>query len=113
MATSDLIEALQALSKERHIDELYLIERLEASLSKSYQHILDLDNDCHVTIDRKTGKIYVYEMVPVGEPDEETGEYSEFEEVDVTPSDVSRTAAQNAKSVISQLVREAGRRAIY
>ena len=113
MATSDLIEALQALSKERHIDELYLIERLEASLAKSYQHILDLDNDCHVTIDRKTGKIYVYEMVPVGEPDEETGEYSEFEEVDVTPNDVSRTAAQNAKSVISQLVREAGRRAIY
>ena len=113
MASSDLIEALQALAKERHIDELYLIERLEASLAKSYQHILMLDNDCHVTIDRHTGKIYVYELVPVGEPDEETGEYSEFEEVDVTPKDVSRTAAQNAKSVISQLVREAGRRAIY
>ena len=110
---SELIDALQALARERHIDELYLIERLEASLAKSYQHILYLDNDCHVTIDRQTGKIYVYELVPVGEPDEETGEYTEFEEVDVTPADVSRTAAQNAKSVISQLVREAGRKAIF
>ncbi len=112
MAGSDLIEALQALAKERKIDELYLIERLEDSLAKSYQRILYLVNDCRVTIDRQTGKIYVYELVPVGEPDEE-GEYSEFEEVDVTPADVSRTAAQNAKSVISQLVREAGRRSIY
>ena len=113
MANSDLIDALQALAKERKIDELYLIERLDASLAKSYQHILGLENDCHVTIDRQEGKIYVYEMVPVGEPDEETGEYYEFEEVDRTPRDVSRTAAQNAKSVISQLVREAGRQAIY
>ena len=66
-----------------------------------------------MTIDRQTGKIYVYELVPVGEPDEETGEYSEFEERDVTPDDVSRIAAQNAKGVISSLVREAGRQSIY
>lgn len=113
MASSELIEALQMLAHERKIDEFYLIERLEASLAKSYQHILDLEWDARVTIDRNTGKIYVYELVPVGEPDEETGEYSEFEERDVTPDDVSRIAAQNAKSVISTLVREAGRQTIY
>ena len=113
MATSELIEALQALAHERKIDEFYLIERLEESLAKSYQHILDLEWDARVTIDRETGKIYVYELVPVGEPDEETGEYSEFEERDVTPSDVSRIAAQNAKSVISSIVRDAGRQSIY
>lgn len=107
MASSELIEALQALAHERKIDELYLIDRLEASLAKSYQHILDLEWDARVTIDRQTGKIYVYELVPVGDPDEETGEYSEFEERDVTPADVSRIAAQNAKSVISSIVREA------
>lgn len=113
MATSELIDALQALAHERKIDEFYLIERLEASLAKSYQHILDLEWDARVTIDRQTGKIYVYEMIPVGEPDEETGEYTEFEERDVTPDDVSRIAAQNAKSVISSIVREAGRQSIY
>ena len=113
MATSELIEALQALAHERKIDELYLIDRLEASLAKSYQHILDLEWDARVTIDRQTGKIYVYELVPKGEPDPETGEYTEFDERDVTPDDVSRIAAQNAKSVISSIVREAGRQSIY
>ena len=113
MASSELIEALQALAHERKIDEFYLIERLEASLAKSYQTILDLEWDARVIIDRHTGKIYVYELVPVGEPDEETGEYTEFEERDVTPNDVSRIAAQNAKSVISSIVREAARQSIY
>ena len=113
MATSQLIEALQELAHERKIDEFYLIERLEESLANSYQRILDLEWDARVTIDRQTGKIYVYELVPVGEPDEETGEYSEFEERDVTPADVSRIAAQNAKSVIAAIVRDAGRQSIY
>lgn len=113
MATSELIEALQALAHERKIDEFYLIERLEASLARSYQHILDLENDARVIIDRNTGKIYVYELVPKGEPDPETGEYTEFEERDVTPNDVSRIAALNAKNVIGSIVRDAGRQSIY
>ena len=57
MATSELIEALQALAHERKIDEFYLIERLEESLAKSYQNILDLEWDARVIIDRHTGKI--------------------------------------------------------
>ena len=121
MATSQLIEALQELAHERKIDEFYLIERLEESLANSYQRILDLEWDARVTIDRQTGKIYVYELVPVGDPievvDEETGlvteEYEEFEERDVTPADVSRIAAQNAKSVIATIVRDAGRQSIF
>ena len=111
--SSDLIDALAELAKERNIDEYDVLDRLEQELAKSYQHILKLDWDARVTIDRNTGKIYVYELVPVGEPDEETGEYSEFEERDVTPGDVSRIAAQNAKSVISSIVRDAGRQSIY
>ena len=112
MATSQLIEALQELAHERKIDEFYLIERLEESLAKSYQNVLNLENDARVIIDRQSGKIYVYELVPVGEPDEE-GNYTEFEERDVTPADVSRIAAQNAKSVIAGIVRDAGRQSIY
>ena len=113
MATSQLIEALQELAHERKIDEFYLIERLEESIANSYQRILDLEWDARVTIDRQTSKIYVYELVPVGEPNEETGEYEEFEERDVTPDDVSRIAAQNAKSVIAAIVRDAGRQSIF
>jgi len=111
--SSELVKALEALAQEKNIDELYLLERLEQSLAKSYQSILDLEWDARVTINRETGSIYVYELVPVGEPDEETGEYSEFEERDVTPKEVSRIAAQNAKGVIMQIVRDAARQAIF
>ncbi len=111
---SELMEALQMLAREKKIDEFYLIERLEASLAKSYQNILDLEWDARVTIDRSTGRIYVYELVPVEESyDEETGEYTKFTERDVTPNNVSRIAAQNAKGVIAAMVREAGRQSIY
>ena len=113
MSSSELIKALQELAHERKIDEFYLIEKLEDSLANSYQRILDLEWDARVTIDRQSGKIYVYELVPVGEPHEEYDEEHEFEERDVTPSDVSRIAAQNAKSVINDIVRAAGRQSIY
>jgi N utilization substance protein A len=105
--------ALEALAAEKNIDEIYLLERLEQSLARSYEGILKLEWDARVTINRETGSIYVYELVPVGEPDEETGEYASFEERDVTPRDVSRIAAQNAKNVIMSIVRDAGRQAIF
>ncbi len=110
---SELMEALIALAQEKKIDELYLLSQLENSLARSYQQILMLANECRVTIDRQSGRIYVYELVPLGERDPETLEFTEFEEVDVTPDDASRIAAINAKSVINQIVREAGRQQIY
>jgi len=111
---SDLMSALEALANEKGIDELYLLERLERSLAESYERILDLpERRTRVTINRENGRIYVFELIPTGEPDEETGEYFEFEERDVTPPDVSRIAAQNAKNVINSIVRDAGRQQIY
>ena len=87
--------------------------RLEQSLAKSYADILDLEWGAKVTIDRMTGKIYVYELVPKGEPDEETGDYTEFDMRDVTPKDTSRIAAQHAKAEINAIVRNAAREQIY
>lgn len=110
---SELMEALAALATEKKIDEIYLLERLEQSLSRSYKTILNLEYDARVTIDRSSGKIYVFELVPVGDPDEETGEYSEFEERDVTPSDVSRIAALNVKKYLGEILRDHERHALY
>ena len=110
---SEMMEALMLLCQEKHIDELYLLDRLEQSLAKSYADVLHLDFGARVTIDRATGRVYVYELVPKGEPDEETGEYTEFDEVDVTPPDTSRIAAQHAKAEIKTLVRNAARAQIY
>ena len=111
--SSDLIDALAELAKERNIDEYDVLDRLEQELAKSYQHILKLDWDARVTIDRNTGKIYVYELVGVGEEDPETGDYPDYEEHDVTSDDVSRIAAQSAKRVINEIVRDAARANIY
>ena len=111
--SSQLIEALSDLAKEKNIDELALLERLEQDLARSYKQILGLEWDAHVTIDRESGHIYVYEMVGIGEEDPETGEYESYEPRDVTPDNVSRIAAQNAKRVINEIVRDAARANIY
>jgi N utilization substance protein A len=113
MMSSDLVAALEALAKEKNIDEMYLLDRLEQSLAESYEKVLKLKWDARVTIDRESGDIIVEELVGQGEPDDETGEYESYEPRVVTPDDVSRFAAQNAKSVISSIVRDAGRLAIY
>ncbi len=111
--SSALIEALSDLAKERNIDELAVLERLEKDLARSYKGILGLEWDAHVTIDRESGRIFVYEMIGLGEEDPETGEYESYEPRDVTPDNVSRIAAQNAKRVINEIVRDAARANIY
>lgn len=110
---SEMMEALELLCQEKHIDQLYLLDRLEQSLAKSYADVLHLPFGARVTIDRASGRVYVYELVPKGEEDPETGEYSEFDEVDVTPPGTSRIAAQHAKAEIRAIVRNAARVQIY
>jgi N utilization substance protein A len=106
---SELMEALKALAREKNIDEYAMLDRLESSLAATYRKILELDNDTRVVLDRESGKISVYELVPVGGTEEEPV----FEEHDVTPADVSRTAAQTAKSVIVGMIRDAEREQIF
>lgn len=107
------MDALRALARDKGIDEYDMLDKLENSLAATYQRILDLENDVRVTIDRETGRIYVYELVPQGEIDEETGAAESYEERDVTPPDVSRIAAQNAKNVITSIIRDAERERIF
>ena len=64
MAQQDMMQALMELCEEKHIDQLYLIERLEQSLAKSYAEVLHLDYGARVTIDRMNGRVYVYELIP-------------------------------------------------
>ena len=111
---SEMMEALMALCQEKHIDELYLLDRLEQSLAKSYADVMHMDWGAKVTIDRATGKVYVYRLEPVDDSwDDETGEFTEFDEIDVTPKDTSRIAAQHAKAEIAAIVRNAGRQQIF
>ena len=110
---SEMMEALELLCQEKHIDQLYLLDRLEQSLAKSYADVLHLPFGARVTIDRATGRVYVYELVPRDDSMDEEGNYTEFDEVDVTPPGTSRIAAQHAKAEIRSIVRNAARVQIY
>ncbi len=105
----NLMDALRDLAREKNIDENVMLERLEQQLGVTYKRILDSDNDCSVSIDRESGRIYVYELIPVGGTEEEPV----YEAKDVTPPDISRFAAQAAKQVITQSIREAEREQIF
>ena len=107
--SSELMDALRQLAREKNIDENDMLDKLEQQLAATYTRILNLENDTRVVIDRETGRIYVYELVPAGGTEEEP----EFDEKDSTPSDVSRIAAQAAKNVIMSSIREAEREKIY
>ena len=108
------MEALAELCQEKHIDQGALINELEQSLADSYATVLHLPFGAEVTIDRATGKVYVYERVPVEESyDEETVEYTEYTKKNVTPKDTSRIAAQHAKAAINALVRKSAREQIF
>lgn len=113
MAASDMMSALMELCQEKHIDQLYLIDRLEQSLAKSYAEILHLEWGAKVTIDRTAGKIYVYRLEPIDDSMDEEGNFTEFEEIDVTPKNTSRIAAQHAKAEINAIVRNSAREQIY
>ena len=110
---STMIQALMDLCQEKHIDELYLLDRLEQSLAEAYAKVLKLDWGAKVTIDRTTGKIYVYKLDPVDDSMDEEGNFTEFNEIDVTPKDTSRVAARAAKDEINAIVRNAAREQIY
>ena len=107
--SSELMDALRELAREKNIDEYEMLDKLESQLAATYRRIMDLENDTRVLIDRETGRIYVYELIPVGGTEEEP----EFEERDITPADVSRIAAQAAKNVIMSSIREAEREKIF
>lgn len=107
--SSELMDALKALAREKNIDEYEMLDKLEQQLAATYKRMLDLENETRVVLDRESGRIYVYELVPAGGTEEEPV----FEEHDITPKDVSRIAAQAAKNVIMSSIREAERERIY
>lgn len=109
----ETIEALRQIEKEKSIPFDTLIEALEDALHSAYQKTPHAVPFSEVKIDRSDGQIHVYELIfPEGhEPemeDEETEiDTSMAERVEITPDDFGRIAAQTAKQVIYQRIREA------
>ena len=113
MAASDMMSALMELCR-REAHRPALPDRPPGAVARQdYAEILHLEWGAKVTIDRTTGKIYVYRLEPIDDSMDEEGNFTEFEEIDVTPKNTSRIAAQHAKAEINAIVRNSAREQIY
>ncbi|SDW32302.1 NusA antitermination factor [Marininema mesophilum] len=125
---AEFIEALIQLEKEKGIRKEVLIEAIEAALISGYKRNFHSAQNVRVDIDRETGQVRVFARKTVVEealdPRLEISldaareilpsyELDDIVEIEVTPADFGRIAAQTAKQVVTQRIREAERSIIY
>lgn len=120
----ELLTALRAISLEKNIPEEVLLEALETALITAYKRNFSAAQNVLVNIDHTTGDIKVYAQKEVVEEvedmltqisvEEAKGKYGAYNvgdivNIEVTPADFGRIAAQAAKNVVTQRIREAER----
>ncbi|PLS34603.1 transcription termination/antitermination protein NusA [Carnobacterium maltaromaticum] len=126
--SKEMLNALDALETEKGIAKEIVIEALEAALGSAYKRNYSQAQNVEVEFDMKKGNIHVYAVKEVVEvvfdsrlevSIEDALELNKAYEIgdkirfEVTPKDFGRIAAQTAKQVIMQRVREAERSIIY
>jgi transcription termination/antitermination protein NusA len=107
MSNPEMMEALQALAADKGISVETLFGALADALESAYKRMPDAHEYAWVTIDPDTFEIRVLAQ----DLDEEGDPVGP--ELDVTPSDFGRIAAQTAKQVMMQRIREAERELKY
>lgn len=126
--SKEMLGALNALEQEKGVSKTVVIEALEAALVSAYKRHYGQSQNVEVDFDETKGDIHVYAVKEVTEEvmdsqlevslkdamainkAYELGDKIRFE---VTPKDFGRIAAQTAKQVVLQRVREAERNIIY
>ena len=122
----ELLQTAEAVAREKQIEPELVVEAMEESLARAAKSRYGAEMDIRVSIDRKTGKATFTRVRTVVEDEllenyqaeftvEQAKEYMENPEVgqvfseEVPPVELGRIAAQSAKQVILQKVREAER----
>lgn len=126
--SSDLLDALTALEKQKGISREVLLEAIEAALVTAYKRNFNQAQNVRVDLNSDSGSMKVYARKDVVEEVEDDRlqisledaqvinpayELEDIVEEEVTPKDFGRIAAQTAKQVVTQRVREAERGIIY
>lgn len=126
----EFIQAIADLEKEKQISKDVLIEAIESALVSAYKKNYGTSQNVRVNIDRETGDIDVFMRMEIVEEEDleddltqmtieeareidfryEVGDAVEYQ---VTPRDFGRIAAQTAKQVVVQRIREAERGMIF
>ena len=131
----EMIEAVAALAKEKNISKELLFSAIEEALTSAYKNNFSKEYgmppsnaNVRVELNRETGavRLYARKMVERWPTDEATEisieeaqaiqpsyQQDDIVEVEVTPDNFRRVAAQTAKQVIVQKIREAERGKVY
>ena len=130
IARADMLAVADAVAREKAIDRELVLEAMEQAIQKAGRSKYGLEHDIRATIDRKSGEITLARYIEVVDPkdliDEQTQiplsdaqkkdpalQVGEFIIDRLPPIDFGRIAAQTAKQVIVQRVREAERERQY
>lgn len=125
---TEFIEALEQIQQDKGISKDILIEAIEAALISSYKRNFGSSHNVRVEVNRETGEVRVFgQKQVVTEVADDVQEISLEEakaidpkydvddvvEKEVTPRDFGRIAAQTAKQVVVQRIREAERGVVF
>ncbi|PLT31585.1 transcription termination factor NusA [Peribacillus deserti] len=126
--SSELLDALVLLEKEKGISRDVIIEAIEAALVSAYKRNFNQAQNVRIDMNLERGTMRVFARkevvdqvfdarleVSVEEARRIDPNYQveDVVEMEVTPKDFGRIAAQTAKQVVTQRVREAERGIIY
>ena len=126
--STELITAMEDLEKENGIPKDYLLESIETALVTAYKRNFDSAENVKVTMDKETGEIHVYaekDVVDIVENPQlqinledarkinKKLEIGDKAEVEIVPKNFGRIAAQTAKQVIVQKIREVSRNVLF
>ncbi len=124
----EFIEAIEQISKDKNIEKQILIDAIEASLISAFKRNFGTSQNVSVNINQETGEVKVYakkEIVENVNNDlteislEKALEINKTHiiggtiDFEVTPKKFGRIAAQTAKQVVLQRIKEAEREIIY
>lgn len=127
---TEFMQALDELVRDRGIDKDVLLETIEQALTSAYKKNFGSAQNVRIDMNREIGDIKVYsQRVVVDESDlydnfleielseareiNQSYELGDIIEHEVTPRDFGRIAAQTAKQIVVQKIREAEREMTY
>ncbi|WP_071705625.1 transcription termination factor NusA [Murdochiella vaginalis] len=124
----ELLQALEELQNTKGISKKVILEAMAKALEKSYEKNFQDETNVEVVADEMTGDFHVYQLREVVDKVEDPIRQIRLEEavvrypkaqvgdsirIEVQPDNFGRIAAQTARNIIIQKLRDAEREAVY
>ena len=124
---NELLSIISYLERDRGVNREIIIQAIESAIQQAARKSLDVSNDLRVEIDRKTLTIKAFDTVVVSDEDSGVGflalrrartlkrdvKPGDTLDIEIPPSHLGRIAAQTARQMILQKIREAERKNVY